>query len=179
MEAKHKFFEYWDKLPPWAKGVAFVGTAAVVFISGRLIYKHYKDKKDLEKANQAGVNAQRDLQVLASQGIHPSYVSSQYNTFADALRQAMDGCGTDEQAIYNIMSKMKNDADVLSLISAFAVRYYTPCAASQPVSSIINLFKGGTGYGGSIGDWFGYELTAGEMNKMNGILSTNGIRYQF
>lgn len=51
-----------------------------------------------------------------------SYISQQYNDFADALADAMSGAGTDENQIKNIMSKMKTRDDVLALIDQYGKR---------------------------------------------------------
>jgi len=51
-----------------------------------------------------------------------SYISQQYADFADNLKDAMDGAMTDEDAIKNIMSKMKTRDDVLALIDQWGKR---------------------------------------------------------
>lgn len=163
-----------DKQPPVVKGVVVVGAGLLAWG----IYKAVKKEKDRKEATQAAAQAAAELQELLSQGVKPSYPISQFLTYADRLVQAMGGCGTDEQTVYSIFAAMQNDADVLQLITSFGLRYYTPCAVSDPVSYAIWQFNDHA-YGGELATWLSYDLSDSEVHKINTILQGKGIKFQF
>lgn len=86
----------------------------------------------------------------------PSYTDGQYNQFAQVLYTAMKGVGTDEAAIYRIFLYMKKDIDVAKLIVAFGVK------DDQ-----------------TLGAWLQDDLSSTDMQRVNSILSSRGIKYQF
>lgn len=163
-----------DKQPPVVKGVVVVGAGLLAYG----IYRAIKKGQDKKEATQAAQQAAKELAVLQAQGIKLSYPVSQFLNYADRLVQAMNGCGTDESMIYSVFSAMKNDADILQLITSFGLRYYTPCAVSDPVSYAIFQFNDHA-YGGELGTWLSYDLSDNEIIKINGILQSKGINYQF
>jgi hypothetical protein len=55
-------------------------------------------------------------------GVKYTYGAQQYKDFADTLFTAMEYSGTDEDAVKNIMLKMKTYDDVLALIDAYGTR---------------------------------------------------------
>jgi hypothetical protein len=142
------------------------------------IYRAIKKEGDKKEATQGAQAAKTELQQLAAQGIYPSYSLSQYLNYADKLVQAMNGCGTDESLIYSVFNQMKNKADVLQLVASFGLRYYTPCAFSDPISYGIWQFND-KAYGGELATWLSYDLSDGEIENINGILRSKGISYQF
>jgi hypothetical protein len=81
-----------------------------------------------------------------------SYPMAQYGLWADALYQAMDGWGTDEDAIYNVFSKMKTNNDLAQLNVSFGVK------ESQ-----------------NLGQWLQDDLSDSEKNKVRSILTSNGV----
>lgn len=170
--------KFYNDLPNWAKGVIAVGGVAIIGIFGFKIYQDIKRKKDLKQAGQSADEANTELQNLNKQGIKPTITTTQATNFASSLVQAMNGCGTDENMINSVFSKMKNDADVYLLIKQFGVRYYTPCPASNPVSYTKYLFDD-KAFGGDLASWLSYDLTSSEISKINSILSNNKIKYQF
>lgn len=175
MEASKKFF---NTLPPWAKGVvAIVAVGGVAFI-GYNAYKSLRRRKDEKDASKAATAAVGELSKLVSQGMRPSFADSQFDVYANTLVQAMDSCGTDEQKVYNVFNALKNQADVLKLIIAFGVKYYSPCAVTSPFSWTRSMFDS-KAYGGDLATWLNYDMTAGEVKKVNSILQSKGINYAF
>jgi hypothetical protein len=170
--------KFYNDLPNWAKGVIAVGGVAIIGIFGFKIYQDIKRKKDLKQAGQSADEANTELQNLNKQGINPTITTTQATNFASTLVQAMNGCGTDENMINSVFLKMKNDADVYLLIKQFGVRYYTPCPASNPISYGKFLLNEKS-FGGDLGTWLSYDLTASEIKKINTILTNNKIKYQF
>jgi hypothetical protein len=168
----------YNNLPDWAKGAVAVGGLLIVGIFGYKIYQDVKRKRDLKEANQAADEADTELNKLSNQGVKPTISISQATTLAQSLVQAMNGCGTDEKKMYGVFDQLKNDADVYLLIKQFGVRYYTPCAASNPVSYAKYLYNDKS-FGGDIGTWMGYDLTSAEIQKINGILAKKKILFRF
>jgi len=137
----NKIKGYYSELPPWGKGVVAVGTVAIV---GFIIYTTYKKvqrRAALKDANVISEKAKEELLALQTKGVRPSYSPSQYEAFSIKLAEAMNDCGTNEESVNSVFQAMKNKADVLSLINAFGVRSYRPCAASQPISYTRWLFN--------------------------------------
>lgn len=81
-----------------------------------------------------------------------SYPMAQYGLWADALFQAMDGWGTDEDAIFNVFSKMKTNNDLAQLQVSFGVKE-----------------------GQNLGQWLQDDLGDDEKNKVRSILTSNGV----
>jgi hypothetical protein len=171
-------YKYFKDLPPWAKGVVVVGTGAALYFAGLSLYRNIRRNKDIKEANKAGEAAQKELGELASKGINPTLPDSQFQALSESLVQAMNGCGTDEEMVYSVFRKIKNDADIRKLIAVFGVRYYQPCAADQPISYTKWLINEKS-YGGGLPTWLSYDLSASEIDKINSILKTNGVNYSF
>ena len=170
--------ETYNNLPNWAKGAIAVGGVLIVGIFGYKIYQDVKRKRDLKDASQASDQADTELRNLSNQGIKPTISTSQATTLAQSLVQSMNGCGTDENKIYGVFEQLKNDADVYMLIKQFGVRFYTPCAASNPVSYAKFLYND-KAFGGDLGTWMGYDLTNAEVQKINGIFAKKKIVFRF
>lgn len=75
---------------------------------------------------------------------------------ADILYQAMEGWGTDEQAIYDAFTRIHTYADLVKVISAFGIR--DDKTLPQYIVS---------------------ELSTSERRKLNNIIASNGIDYAF
>lgn len=86
----------------------------------------------------------------------PSHRDSQYKVYADTLYAAMDGIGTDNDAIYRVFQAMKNDLDIAKLILAYGVKEDETLA-----------------------EWIIGDLRSSQIDKLNKILSSKGITYKF
>lgn len=175
---ENKAFQYYKDLPPWAKGVVVVGGLAVIILTINGITRRFRAQKDLKESLKESEDASAELENLQQQGVRPTLSNSEYQSIINGLITAMNGCGTDEDAVYNQMSKLKNDADVKKLISLWGVQYYEPCAASQPISYTRWMWNDKT-FGGPISAWFNYDLTTTEINKINDMLQSKGIKHKF
>lgn len=145
-------------LPAWAKGIIAVG---VIGGGAYLIYRVFKKGKDLLKPDEA----KKDVKELEKAGQVASYMDAQYIGFADAIYAARVGnnlFGTDEDAIYAVFERMKNDLDVAKLITAFGTR------------RLSYSFQEST-LGGFLKD----DLDSDEIDFINTMLKKKGISYQF
>lgn len=91
-----------------------------------------------------------------------SYDLSQYVSFADRLQAAMYGFTDDEDAVYDVFSKMQTKSDVLQLITTFGNR--------RPIWHF-----GTTG----LPIWINTFFAGSEIQHINEILAKNNIDYQF
>jgi LPXTG-motif cell wall-anchored protein len=155
-------FGFFDSLTNWQK----IGLAAGAGLGIYYIFFHSAGVSNTDLANTAGA----DLATLHNQGIDPTISATQADTYAGELVAAFEGCGTDEQAVYNVFSNLRNKADVLLLISVFGVRSYAGCFDGP-------IWKENVDY--NLGQAISSELSAGEISHLNGILAGNGIQYSF
>lgn len=147
--------------PKWAKGLV---VAAVI---GGVVYAIAKATKGGNSTKLP--NVQGDIAGLKKQGQLASYSQGQYDMFANKLKQAFYSYGTDEAAVYSVFSAMKNDLDVAELVKAFGVW--------KVEGSIFRPFD--TRGDGDLAAWLTSELDTAEMNRVNTILASKGIKYTF
>ena len=102
-----------------------------------------------------------------------SYPPTQYKAWADGIKGAFDpygtfGAGTDEDTIYNILRKLKNNDDWLQLQKDYGVRDYVDYTYN-PFGTVtkINLVES-----------LNNELSGSEKNKVNEILKSKNITYR-
>jgi hypothetical protein len=152
-----------EEIPSWAKGIVVVAGIGIV---GYFIYKFakggFKSLKEAKEKNQL----QSDEKQLQNIGMKYSYMTSQYNTFADKIFSALKGATEDETMIRYVMSNMRNDLDVLALIRAYGFRdasYWAWETAKYDLVTAINAY-----------------LESDEVETyVNAPLRTNGVKYQF
>lgn len=141
--------EIFKKFP----SVGFALAALVAFVAA---YYFGSRTGKAANANEAG-----DELASAVKANPLSYDYSTYVSLADKLETAMNGFGDDEEAIYNVFTRMKSKADVLKLIEVFGNRIYVLWMA-HPLTY-----------------WLSGKLTADEIQHINDILSRNNIDFSF
>lgn len=165
---------YYERQPGAVKVIVVAGLGLL----GYSLYRSIKRNIDEKNARQAADAAGGELAQLAAAGVYPTYTESEFYNFVHTLAEAMNGCGTDESAIFDVFSKMRNAADVRKLVVSFDIQYYRPCAASDPISYGIYQFND-KAYGGDLATWLSYDLSSSDIARINSILSSKGIEYQF
>lgn len=148
--------------PKWAKGLV---VAAVVGGVVYVIYKATKGKGD----STSLPNVDGDIPALKKAGQLASYSQGQYDMYANKLKQAFYSYGTDEAAVYAVFQAMKNDLDVANLIKAFGIW--------KVEGSIFRPFD--TRGDGDLSAWLTSEMDTAEINRVNTILASKGIKYTF
>ena len=174
-----RFGEVWDGLPPWAKGVTIVATLGIAAFIGYEVWSHFKAKAAVKAAGGGTVDdAGNDLGKLAASGIYPSYLGTQYATWADTIQTVLDGCGQDgfEDTVKGIFAQMKNTSDVLQLIQAFGVRVQNPCWLRHPLNDIESIFKP-TAFQGGLMWWLGQSLTSDDFAAINADFQNRNINF--
>lgn len=143
-----------------AIGIGALTAVALYKIVGKEIKEAIQKKK-----NKKLFDEEKDPKVQLS------YKPSQYITWADKIEDAMNVNWldfTDEDAIYNIMRKLKTNNDWLELMKAYGMRkYYDPISTEYVFGKDVNLLKA-----------LQLELDTKEKNKVNTILKSKGIRYR-
>jgi len=123
------------------------------------IFGNYTDEKELIE------NINNEQTQLKKKGFTLSYPIFTFKSDAEILKNAMGRLGTDEDAIYRVFSKMKNNLDLSELIKQYGTHLY----AISPVNFQYLDLSG----------WINEELNDKEITKINNILSNNNITYRF
>ena len=129
-------------------------------------FKDFFSGKDIQTEEDLRAAILEEQKRLKGEGevlTHPLY---KYKSYATTLKIAMKGATTDEDAIYNVFSKMKNDLDVTQLISEYGIHTY-----------YLSLRKIATDM--DLPQWIHEEMDEDEIAKLNGILAKNNITYRF
>jgi len=135
-----------------------IKSTAIAIGGSYLLYNLFNTSSNKDTADQVD-------QELDQSGLSLTYPLSNYSLMADQLQSAMFDAGTDEDTIYQVMGKLKNAKDLLQLIKAFGIRTY---------------YQFGWPQGNyNLGQWFQEEINSSEKDKVNQILSANGINYAF
>jgi hypothetical protein len=154
--------ESFSSLPSWAKGVISV---AVV---GGIIYAVYKLSKNFNPEQQRNDQEKQEIETELQKEVKKkplTYPLSQYKSFADQIEVAGFGLGTDEEAIYSIFRKLKNNADYLALKQAWGKPTRKTYDWAVPLDYTLSQF-------------LRYELSDSEITKLNNILQSKGITYR-
>lgn len=92
-----------------------------------------------------------------------TYDVSNYADFADRAYIAVYGVTEDEEALYVLFGKMRNNSDVFQLIKSFGKR-----------SGGFDFWADKT-----LAEWLASDLNNAEIGKINDILKRNNITFQF
>ena len=137
--------------------LAYIIGGAVLIIGGYYVYKKVKNSV------KSTINVVKDELDLKLKGQRLTYPLTTYATLADKLQQAGNGnFGTDEDAIYNAFSLIKNDLDMVQLFKAYGSRRLEFTFTDA-----------------NLGGYLQSELSDGEINKVNDILKKNGLEFRF
>jgi hypothetical protein len=162
-------YKVYSELPAWAKGVVVIGGIAIVYFTGRTIYKGIAKKADAKKDSQTVKDVKDEIKVNQQQGQKPTYPDSQYKAWADAIEKAFDGCDpleTAQNTVNRVVRELKNNTDWLKLVDAYGVRTYDQCGWWMG-SFTGNLYS-------AISD----ELDSAEKAYINKLLTERNISYK-
>lgn len=155
-------------LPGWSKGVIIIIILLVVVLIAWKVYKFVSDGRGGSDKEDVK-DAQKDLNDLIKNGVKPTMSQAQFSGYATSLREAFDGCGTDNKVWENVFKAMKNEADVLALIATYGTRTYDGCNWEGDWTDKTSGLPGA----------INAELSSSEIGKLNASLSSKGINYQF
>ena len=158
---------FWEGIGPMGRTIVGVSAFAVAVGIGVAVY--FSIKKRISLAGSFAEKRQIDnaIEDLAKKNIKPTWSKSTYLLAANQIFTALDGAATDENVIERIFERMKNDADILSLMEAYGIR---EVKSGLP---LVNNFKGTMA--GAIAD----EFDEFEVKSLNKILTKNGVTILF
>ncbi len=162
-------YKVYSELPSWAKGVVVIGGIAIVYFTGRTIYKSIAKKAEAREDAQTVRDVKDEIRESQNQGKRQSYPDSQYKAWADSIEKAFDGCDpfeTSQNTINRAVRELKNNTDWLKLVDAYGVRTYDQCGWLMG-SFTGNLYS-------AIAD----ELDSAEKAYINKLLTERGITYR-
>jgi hypothetical protein len=139
----------WGKLPDKLKMALVITGGIVGLIVLWMVIIRVKAKAQAFIQRQQN---QAEVDQLENQGLQRTYADAEYKRMADVMYEAMDGLGTDEEAVSNQISLLRNDLDYLALDSAFGIR---------------------DGY--DMGEWIRGDFSGSWINKFNNIMNSNGL----
>ena len=187
MAGKNKeLFEAFQGLPSYAKAIVIIVGAGVVIGVPYAIYKMVSNAAAQKKMAQSQTDAQQDVQKLTAGGMNPSYVGTQYQTWANEIKDAINNCSQDYDTmngtVVAVFSNMQNLVDVLQLIQAFGIQSATPCW--QDITYLlcnISMEMSSKSWTGDLPWWLGqlYNGHPDGLAAINTQLQQKGINYTF
>ena len=162
-------YKVYSELPAWAKGVVVIGGIAIVYFTGRTIYRSIDKKVSAKKDAQTVRDVKDEIRQSQQNGKKQTYPDSQYKAWADSIEKSFDGCDpfeTAQNTINRAVRELKNDTDWLKLVDAYGVRTYDQCGWWMGTFTG-NLYS-------AISD----ELDSAEKSYINKLLSERGITYK-
>ena len=180
----NKVYQYYKELPSWAKVV--IGGIAIAYFTTKQFIARIKaqNKKKVDMATV--VEQKKEINNLEKTGLRATFPDSQYKAWADAIKDAFDGCdpslrvpilaptslwnknwSSSGAKFVNIIYKFKNDLDFLKLSEAWGVRSYDQCGW-------------GTGdVTGTLSNAVADELDETEVTAINNALAKQNIKYKY
>ena len=149
-------------MPQTAKIIIVSVVSAGVLFTAYKLYGYFSNLAASQSGKKEVSDVNSQLTTLQNQGISPSYPDAQYDTWANELKPALSGCGTNSTVMNGVITKLNNDADVYKLVTAFGVPTLDGCV-----------------YGTSVGSLAAALANKGQTNNVNNILKLHGITYRF
>lgn len=149
----------------WAE-LTYFQKAILLILIAILAWMIYKKVKGIGAEITETVLTKTEVEILAANGITPTYSSADYKLWADRLQYAMEGGGTKIEIVNSIFSWQKNNADIIALEKAFGLRLSS--------STAFWLY----GFGPSptnLSDWLKGDLSPEELADLNAQLKSQGI----
>jgi len=133
------------KAPEPVKYIILAGEAYAIYAGIKFAKKKLFPSDEQKTVNAAKTEAdeilKNNLKLPPEQRLKASFSPSQMKTFADTLFSAMDGSGTDEDALDGVFKEMKNDLDILLLIDAFGTRTGSSIFASSTPANLADWLQ--------------------------------------
>ena len=143
--------------------IALGGTVAYI------IYKKFIQTDEKKRGKDETKNIESELDE-AKKKKPLSYPLSQYATFCNVLVTATQDAGTDNEAVYAVFRKIKNNADYLQLLKTWG----NPTRQVYPDW----IFFYSTGYKMTLPQLLRHDMPSEKIQKINNILAGNGVTYR-
>lgn len=128
-----------------------IAILVVAIVVGVIIYKNYMTIKDTKTSNDLVDKVNKEI--IASD---VTLTKAQLMGIVEKLYVAMDGWGTDTDAVYSAFEMAATRSDILSIIGTFGVKD-----------------------GETLNEWIQGDLSGSEIAHLNSIIASKGINYQF
>lgn len=115
-----------------------------------------KKKGPDEEVHNEQVNNAIDNYEQTHPNKKPNYSAHEYTDFANLIYNAVEGAGTDEDAVFRVIYKIRNELDYLYLNKAFGVRD-----------------------GLTLASWIANDFNVQQIGKLNAELAKYGIAKKF
>jgi len=132
-----------------------VAIVIVVIVIISQVVKLLKKRDGLIRAARDEIN-QKEL----------SFSEAQYKIMAENLYAAMNGAGTDEEAIYTTLSTLKTKADWYKLVDVYGIKEHSQ-------SSHMGFWS----FTGNLVESLHNELSSSEKTKVSNILARIGVMF--
>lgn len=157
----------WSALPLWGKGLILIGGAYAAYSIGKSLIGQTKIDPETRDSSQEEDGWNASLQQDSKQKA-PTLSSTQMKSIANSMFRAMDGYGTDEEAIISLARQAKNNADWSGINAAWGKRTISS-GAWNPSPDLRNA---------TLGEALHDELSQYWKTKINQVLSSKGIKYR-
>ena len=146
----------------WIKLGTYVAGGIAIAYGVKKLLNIFSPSAQQEKTETKNIEAELETEKKKSALTYPL---SQYSTFANIIETAGFDIGTDEDAIYSVFRKLKNNADYLQLKKAWG-------------SPNRKIYDWGFGYNMTLPQYIRWEMSNNEVKKINAILQSKGIKYR-
>lgn len=137
-----------------------IGFLAIAFIlAAYFVAKYFINKAKKTTSNKSVNEAEKEIKKSDL-----SYAESEYTSMADRLFQAMNGPGSTDSTIYEILNKLKNSNDWNKLVVEFGTRESTYTVWP------LKAFKG------NLVEWLQDELDEDELKQTGEILTKINVK---
>lgn len=133
--------------------------AIILLIVTIIIWLVYlKIKKEIEASRNRQLVKESDSAIISNA---LTYTQADYKAMADKLFIAMDGAGTDEDAIKEVIAKLRTKSDFYALVKAFGVRKSTSWWSN---------------FSGNLIQWLANELGGNDRKEVNDMLAKFNVQ---
>lgn len=144
-------------------------TASIVIAAAYLLYKIFNKKSNVNPSyGGSGGVVMPNPTLGGTIGSAPTMSEAKFKEIADKIFIAMDGYGTNTDAIINQFSLLKNNDDVMSLIAAYGIKDISS-GKYNPIPD----------FNGNLPEALANELSQTQISELNSILVKSGITIRF
>jgi len=147
-------------------GLFVVGGLGLAF-GVKKVLDYFKPERKREQSETKTVETELEQSEKAQK---QSYPDSVYQGWCNAIATAVFGSGTDEDTIYDIFRRLKNNTDYLKLVKAWG----NPKRQVFPDWFVFYS----TGFKMTLPEVLRYDMDKNEIKKINTILANKGIKYR-
>jgi len=151
----------------WIKLGTYVAGGIAVAYGVKKVLDYFKPERQREQ--NEGKQQQSELEQSQAKQ-KASYPKSVYSAWCNVIENAIFDYGTDEEAIYDVFRKLKNNTDYLMLVNAWG----SPKRQVYPDAFVFYSTGKKLTLPGALRD----DMSTSEIKKINQILASKGIKYR-